>query len=120
MQFSVLCISNCVWNVDPSKTLSFFQVLFISMKWKSTAGSPSLVSNRSNLLDPSKFLDIYFHGNFFHRKREDMKAFSPLSHSFPPTKLYKISLCKKPDGLLLVNDIILYKATPAQGCIFSV
>lgn len=27
---------------------------------------------------------------------------------------------QKPDGLLLVNDIIKYKATPTQGCVFSV
>lgn len=80
--------------------------------------------DRSNLMDPSKFSDIYFHGNLFHRKREWQipgyeKALTslPFLPLFPSHQTVQNPTLRKPDGLLLVNDIIMYKATPTHGFI---
>lgn len=87
---------------------------------------PSLF-DRSNLLDPSKFSDMYFCGNLFHRKREwqipgqeRALTFLPFVPLFPSHQTVQNPTMQKHDGLLLVNDTIMYKATPTPGCIFGV
>lgn len=74
---------------------------------------PSLF-DRCNLLDPSKFADLYFHGNLFHRKREWPRPFHillfailPFVPLFPSHQIVQHPTMQKPDGLLLMTSLCI-------------